>query len=227
MDINQKEIEKFDSYWLDEKHIQTLKEMNNTRCKFITNIMSLKNMHVLDVGCGGGILSESMASYGATVTGIDPSHSAISYAKKTLQTSKSDINYQQCDIGHFHKQNPDTTFNVITCLEVLEHLDHPEKLIEHCTSLLSPQGTIFFSTINRNLKSYLFAILGAEYLAKMLPKGTHEYEKFIKPSELIKTASLFNLTPIDYQGISYDILKNIFYLSSDISVNYIAAFRYH
>jgi 2-polyprenyl-6-hydroxyphenyl methylase / 3-demethylubiquinone-9 3-methyltransferase len=175
---------------------------------------------VLDIGCGGGILSESLAKKGALVTGIDASPQIIEMAKAHAKESELSIHYELCTAEEYAEKNAGT-FDSVTCMELLEHVPDPELLIQAASTCLKPKGSIFFSTLNRNIKSYLFAILGAEYLLRLLPKHTHDYEKFIRPSELFNWCKKAGLTPQEFNGINYNPLTKKAHLSKDISVNYL------
>ena len=179
-----------------------------------------KNVRVLDVGCGGGILAQALGELGAEVTGIDASEKTIGVAKSHSELIKSDVKFFQQTIEEFVSSNPEAKFDVITCLEMLEHVPSPGDIINSCSKILNDNGDIFFSTINRNPKSYLFAVIGAEYVLNLLPKGTHEYEKFIKPSELAKWIRDAGLTTQETIGLSYNPLTDNYWLGKDIQVNY-------
>ena len=222
------EIEKFSSlankWWDPESEFKPLHDINPIRLTWINNIVGgLKNKNVCDVGCGGGILAESMSSKGATVKGIDLSQKSINVAKIHANAVKSSVNYQLISSQDLSKTENEK-YDVVTCMEMLEHVPDPKKEILACTRLLKPSGQIIFSTINRNLKSFLFAIVGAEYILNLLPKGTHEYKKFIKPSELIRTTREANLNVIELIGLTYNPITKVYRLSKDTDVNYMVAF---
>lgn len=222
------EIEKFSSlankWWDPESEFKPLHDINPIRLTWINNIVGgLKNKNVCDVGCGGGILAESMSSKGATVKGIDLSQKSINVAKIHANAVKSSVNYQLISSQDLSKTENEK-YDVVTCMEMLEHVPDPKKEILACTRLLKPSGQIIFSTINRNLKSFLFAIVGAEYVLNLLPKGTHEYKKFIKPSELIRTTREANLNVIELIGLTYNPITKVYKLSKDTDVNYMVAF---
>ena len=222
------EIEKFSNlankWWDPESEFKPLHDINPIRLTWINNIVGgLKNKNVCDVGCGGGILAESMSSKGATVKGIDLSQKSINVAKIHANAVKSSVNYQLISSQDLSKTENEK-YDVVTCMEMLEHVPDPKKEILACTRLLKPSGQIIFSTINRNLKSFLFAIVGAEYILNLLPKGTHEYKKFIKPSELIRTTREANLNVIELIGLTYNPITKVYKLSKDTDVNYMVAF---
>lgn len=222
--IDQAEVEKFNAlahkWWDPTSEFRPLHEINPLRVNFITSKVNLKGKKLLDVGCGGGILSESMAKEGAHVTAIDQGEKVIKIAQLHNLESKLDIDYKQLNIEDFCKNNKNK-FDVITCLEMLEHVPNPASIIMAFSSLLKPNGKIFFSTINRNPKSFLFAIIGAEYILKLLPKGTHSYEKFITPAELMSWCEMERLNFNDIVGMTYNPLLKKYSLGKDVSVNYL------
>ncbi len=199
-------------------------ESSSRRLHYVQNHSVINNKKVLDVGCGGGLLSEALAAAGAHVTAIDMSEQALQIAKQHADEQQLDIDYQHCTIEHLAQQKA-TPFEVITCMEMLEHVPNPMSILQSCAELLTPGGMAFFSTINRNAKSYLNAIIGAEYILQLLPKGTHHYEKFIRPSELTQWANKACFTLRHLQGISYHPLKADFSLTRDVSVNYLACYQ--
>ena len=222
--VDLEEIEKFNllahKWWDPTSEFKPLHEINPLRLNFIKSSVNLKGKKVLDVGCGGGILSESLASADADVTGIDQGDKVIQIAKLHAKESGIKIKYKHINIEDFYK-NTDERFDVITCLEMLEHVPDPNSIINTCSKLLKPGGKIFFSTINKNLKAFLFAIIGAEYILNLLPKGTHEYKKFIKPSQLQAWTSRNNLSFDSIIGMTYNPITQKYKLSQDTSVNYI------
>lgn len=222
--IDQAEVEKFNAlahkWWDPTSEFKPLHEINPLRVNFIKSKVDLKGKKLLDVGCGGGILSESMAREGAHVTAIDQGEKVIKIAQLHNLESKLDIDYKQLNIEDFCKKNKNK-FDVITCLEMLEHVPNPASIVMACSSLLKPNGKIFFSTINRNPKSFLFAIIGAEYILKLLPKGTHSYEKFITPAELMSWCEVERLNFNDIVGMTYNPLLKKYSLGKDVSVNYL------
>lgn len=222
--IDQAEVEKFNAlahkWWDPTSEFKPLHEINPLRVNFIKSKLDLKGKKLLDVGCGGGILSESMAREGAHVTAIDQGEKVIKIAQLHNLESKLDIDYKQLNVEDFCKKNKNK-FDVITCLEMLEHVPNPASIVMACSSLLKPNGRIFFSTINRNPKSFLFAIIGAEYILKLLPKGTHSYEKFITPAELMSWCEVERLNFNDIVGMTYNPLLKKYSLGKDVSVNYL------
>lgn len=222
--LDQEEVNKFDElaskWWDEEGEFKPLHQINPLRVNFIEERSVLKGKKILDVGCGGGILAEAMGQLGGEVTGIDASPNTIGVAKAHSKSVNSGVIYKQKTIEEFIATNPDEKFDVITCLEMLEHVPSPLGVIQSCSSLLNDGGDIFFSTINRNPKSYLFAVIGAEYILNLLPKGTHDYEKFIKPSELAGWIRNSGLTTKETIGLSYNPITNNYWLGKDIQVNY-------
>ena len=226
--MNLQEIKKFDNlaheWWDINGKFKTLHHINPTRMEFIKSHTSLANQKILDVGCGGGILTESLAINGGVVTGIDLAPQSINVAKMHLFESNLKIDYQCIDIVEFANQNPQS-YDVITCMELLEHVDNPEYIISNCVKLLKPNGIIFLSTLDKTLKSYLLGVLVAEYILKLLPKGTHNYEKFIRPADLRHMLNKYNLQMNDLKGLSYNPLTNIAKITNDINVNYMVCAR--
>ena len=226
--IDPSEIKKFEdlaSRWWDEHgEFKPLHEMNPLRLNFINNHSPLSGKSVCDIGCGGGILSESMAKCGATTTGLDMGKAPLSVARLHAMESELEIDYQQITAEEFAQQHA-ATFDVITCMEMLEHVPDPSSVIEACCTLVKPGGSVYFSTINRNPKAYMLAIVGAEYLMKMLPRGTHDYSRFIKPSELDEWARNTGLKLNDLKGVSYNPLTGLFSQSQDVDVNYMVHYQ--
>ena len=225
--FEQQEVDKFDqtnSHWWDtDGPLKTLHKMNPIRMRFIRDTIDLTDKTVCDVGCGGGILTESLALYAKHVSGIDLNQSAIQTATEHSRiTGLMNIQYQQIDCESFASQNPDH-FDVVTCMELLEHVPKPESLVEACSKLLKPGGMVFFSTLNRTAACYLKAVLMAEHVMKILPVGTHDYAKFIKPSELVDMCRQFNLTLHAISGLTYIPLVDRVHLSTNMSTNYILA----
>jgi len=223
VNVDPKEIAKFDEvafrWWDPESEFKPLHEINPLRLKYIDQIAHLSGKKVVDVGCGGGLLSEAMSNAGGIVSGIDMGNGPIEIAKLHLLESNLDIDYQQITAEEFAAQNTEA-FDVVTCMEMLEHVPDPEAIIDACAKMLKPGGNIFFSTLNRNAKSYVHAILGAEYILKMLTPGTHDYKKFIKPSELARWIRGADLNLQDISGLTYNPINKNYKISKDIDVNY-------
>jgi 2-polyprenyl-6-hydroxyphenyl methylase/3-demethylubiquinone-9 3-methyltransferase len=221
--IDPAEIKKFEDlasrWWDTQGEFKPLHEMNPLRLNFINSSSPLDGKAVIDIGCGGGILSESMAACGATTTGIDMGKAPLAVARLHAMESDLDIDYQQTTAEEMAQQKP-AAFDVVTCMEMLEHVPDPASVIRACFNLLKPGGSVYFSTINRNPKSYALAIVGAEYLMKMLPRGTHDYAKFIKPSELDEWARAADLKLVNLKGVSYNPFTGLFSLSHNVDVNY-------
>ena len=222
--LDHEEVNKFDElaakWWDMEGEFRPLHQINPLRVGFIKDRCQLNGIKILDVGCGGGILAEALGSLGANVTGIDASENTIGVAKSHSKTVGSEVKFLQNTIEEFRSSNPNERFDVITCLEMLEHVPSPGNIIKICSEMLNDNGDIFFSTINRNPRSYVFAILGAEYILNLLPKGTHDYEKFIKPSELAKWIREAGLATKETIGLSYNPITGNYWLGKDIQVNY-------
>lgn len=218
------ELEKFSQlahrWWDPHSEFRPLHEINPLRLSWIDNHAKLEGKTVLDIGCGGGILAESMADAGATVTGIDLSEKALGVARLHLLESGKKVDYRMISAEELASQEPGT-FDIVTCMEMLEHVPNPASTIAACATLAKPSGHVFFSTINRNPKAYVFAILGAEYILRMLPKGTHDYAKFIKPSELARWAKSVGLQPDELIGMAYNPLSKKYSLGNDTAVNYL------
>ena len=206
-------------WWDKTSEFKPLHDINPLRLNYIDNAVSLKGKTVLDVGCGGGILSESMAEKGAKVTGIDLGEKALKVAQLHSLDSGVTVDYQLVAVEKLAEQQP-ASFDVVTCLEMLEHVPDPASVVAACAKLVKPGGHVFFSTINRNPKAYLFAVIGAEYVLNMLPRGTHDYVKFIKPSELASWMRLTGLSLVGQTGMSFNPITKHYWLDSDVSVNY-------
>jgi len=222
--VDPAELQKFASlahrWWDKNSEFKPLHEINPLRLGFIDAVANIDGKRVLDVGCGGGILSESMAAKGAEVIGIDLGEKALKVAQLHSLETGIKVDYRLLSVEALADEMPQS-FDVVTCMEMLEHVPDPAAVIEACARLVKPGGHVFFSTINRNPKAYLFAVIGAEYVLNMLPRGTHEYEKFIKPSELSSWARRSGLTVSGLKGMSYSPLSKRYWLGDDVSVNYI------
>ncbi len=218
------EIAKFEDlayrWWDKESEFKPLHDINPLRLNFIDERISLSGKKVLDVGCGGGILSESMANKGAIVKGIDLGKTPLSVAQLHAQESNITIDYEMISAENIAEREPGS-YDVVTCLEMLEHVPEPSSIVDACARLIKPEGHVFFSTINRNPKSYLFAVIGAEYILNLLPKGTHDYAKFIRPSELDNWMRNSNLSNQEIVGMSYNPISQHYWLGSDVTVNYL------
>ena len=212
-----------DEWWNEKGKFKILHQIKSHRMTYILDQINNKNINklkILDIGCGGGILSESLALEGATVVGIDLAEAGLEVAKLHLLESGLNIDYQFISAEEL-AQSEIESFDVITCLEMLEHVPDPSLIIEACSKLVKSNGRVFFSTINRNPKSYFFAIVGAEYVLNLLPKGTHNYEKFIRPSEIDGWARLYDLSISSMIGMTYNPITKKYKLDDDVSVNYI------
>lgn len=226
--VDTAEIAKFDAlasrWWDPHGDFRPLHEINPLRLDYIRQRVSLAECSALDVGCGGGILAEALARAGATVTGIDMAEGPLSVAKLHQKESGTTIEYLQSTAEELAVDRSGQ-FDVVTCLEMLEHVPSPARVIEACSTLVKPGGDVFFSTINRNPKSFLFAIVGAEYVLHLLPAGTHEYEKFIRPSELESWSRHAGLQLKGSTGLHYNPLTKDYSLGKNIDVNYLMHFR--
>ena len=225
--IDQAEIGKFDQlasrWWDPDSEFKPLHDINPLRLDYINRRVALAERKVIDVGCGGGLLAEGMARMGARVTGIDMGEAPLSVARLHLLESGAEVDYQRITAEDMAAQHPQE-FEVCTCLEMLEHVPDPASVVQACADLVEPGGQVFFSTINRNPKAYLFAIIGAEYLLRMLPRGTHDYGKFIRPSELERWARGAGLELRELTGMTYNPLGAEYRLGDDVDVNYLAWF---
>jgi len=222
------ELEKFSllahKWWDPNSEFKPLHDINPLRLNYIDRHAGLAGKTVLDVGCGGGILSESMAGLNANVSGIDLSDKALQVAKLHLLESGQHVNYRKIAVEDLAAEQPGH-YDIVSCMEMLEHVPDPQSIVAACAKLAKPGGWVFFSTLNRNPKSYLFAILGAEYVLKLLPRGTHDYARFIKPSELAQFCRNAGLSVTDLIGMSYNPLSQVYSLGSDTDVNYMIACR--
>ena len=234
--INKKEIDKFsklaDEWWDPEGKFKPLHNFNPVRLKYIKDTITkkfgnkseklpLKNINILDIGCGGGLLSEPLSRLGATVTGIDASDRNIKIAKMHLEKSKLDIDYYCSSPDKFVAKEK---FDVVLNMEIVEHVDNVDFFLLKSSELLKKNGLMFIATLNKTLKSYVLAIIGAEYILKWLPIGTHDWNKFLKPNDLINICKNNSLNLNDLIGVKFDILKNEWIVSKDSSVNYLAQF---
>jgi len=223
--VDPTEIEKFQSiasrWWDPESEFKPLHDINPLRVDYIESRSgNLPAKKILDIGCGGGILAEAMALKGASVTGIDMAEMSLKVAKLHLHESKLDIDYQLITAEEFAQQNAGE-FDIVTCLEMLEHVPDAASIVAAAASLLKPDGHLFFSTINRNPKAFVLAILGAEYIFNMIPRGTHDYKNFIKPSELASAVRANRMEVIDITGMTYNPLTRHYRLGRDVDVNYL------
>lgn len=210
-------------WWDKESEFRPLHQINPLRLTWIENIVPLKGKRVLDVGCGGGILADAMARSGADVLGIDLSTKALRVAQlHALEEQTQGVEYREISAEALAAEQP-AGFDVITCMEMLEHVPDPSLVVKACAALVKPGGFVFFSTINRNAKAYLFAIVGAEYVLNLLPRGTHDYAKLIKPSELASHCRASQLDLLHTKGLQYNPLTKNYWLDDDTSVNYMFA----
>ncbi|MBU3698093.1 bifunctional 2-polyprenyl-6-hydroxyphenol methylase/3-demethylubiquinol 3-O-methyltransferase UbiG [Dechloromonas sp.] len=218
------ELDKFGElahrWWDPNSEFKPLHDINPLRLDWIDQSIGLAGKRVLDVGCGGGLLSEGMATRGANVIGIDLSEKPLGVAKLHLLETGQKVDYRKIAVEALAEEMPGA-FDAVTCLEMLEHVPNPASVVSACARLVKPGGEVFFSTLNRNPKAYLLAVIGAEYVLQMLPKGTHDYAKFIKPSELARWAKTTGLEPAELLGMSYNPLTQKYSLNQDTSVNYL------
>ena len=225
--VDHAEVRKFEElasrWWDPHSEFKPLHDINPLRLGYIDRIAGLNGKRVLDVGCGGGILSESMAASGAEVTGIDMGEAPLEVARLHLLESGQEVDYQRIPVEQLAEQMP-AAFDVVTCMEMLEHVPDPGSIIQACHDLVKPGGKVFFSTLNRNPKSYLLAIVGAEYVLSMLPRGTHDFAKFIRPSELDRWIRQAGLHSIDISGMTYNPFTQVYRIDpNDVDVNYLVA----
>ncbi|QND86799.1 Bifunctional 3-demethylubiquinol 3-O-methyltransferase/2-polyprenyl-6-hydroxyphenol methylase [Chromobacterium vaccinii] len=226
--VDEHEIDKFSQlahkWWDKDSEFKPLHEINPLRLDFIDRHASIAGKKVLDVGCGGGILAESMALSGAQVTGIDLAKKSLKVAQLHSLESGVPIDYRCVPVEELAAEMP-ASFDVVTCMEMLEHVPDPESVVRACATLVKPGGWVFFSTLNRNAKAYLLAVVGAEYVLNMLPRGTHEYARFLKPSELSRMARHAGLGLQTLSGMGYNPVTRIYSLNDDTDVNYLMATR--
>jgi len=226
--VDPEEIKRFEAiaaeWWDPDGMFKPLHQINPLRLDYIAQRVDLKKAKVLDVGCGGGLLAEGMASQGADVTGIDRSPKALSVASVHSEQSGVAVDYQENDAETWAETHQET-YDVVTCLEVLEHVPDVERAVKACSDMLKPGGLFFFATLNRTPECYLKAIIGAEYVLGWLPKGTHQYSKFIRPSEMVQAVRHAGLVEQDMQGMSYAMLTGQFSLSNNLNVNYLGFAR--
>ncbi|MEY3219293.1 MAG: hypothetical protein RIT27_650 [Pseudomonadota bacterium] len=224
LNIDPREVNKFNQlaarWWDRNGECKPLHDINPLRLDYINQYVTLSGKNVLDVGCGGGILSEGLAQRGANVTAIDMSDAALTVAKLHLYESNLQIHYHQTTAEQWAKENPQQ-YDIVTCMEMLEHVPNPASVILACSQLVKSGGIVFFSTLNRHWKSYLLAILGAEYLLQLLPKGTHDYAHFIKPAELAQWLRESDLTLKHLKGMTYQPFSQTYHLTDDLSTNYL------
>ena len=226
--VDPAELAKFDAlatrWWDPEGEFRPLHEINPLRLDWIRQHVDLQDMRIVDIGCGGGILTESMAAAGATVSGIDMAEGPLSVARLHQHESGAAVDYRQATAEELAEAEAGQ-YDVVTCLEMLEHVPDPAQVIKSCHDLVRPGGHVFFSTINRNPKSFLFAIVGAEYVLKLLPAGTHEYDKFIRPSELEEWARHAGLELKDSIGMHYNPITKDYSLGRNLDVNYLMYYQ--
>ena len=228
MNADELELQKFSAlahrWWDPNSEFKPLHDINPLRLNYIDGVAAISGKKVLDVGCGGGILAESMAVRGADVTGIDLAEKPLKVAKLHLLETGHKVDYRLIAAEDLAAQQPEQ-FDVVTCMEMLEHVPDPASIVRACAQLVKPGGYLFFSTISRNPKSYLFAVIGAEYLLNLLPRGTHDYAKFIKPSELARFCRDADLNVNEVIGMTYNPFSKTYALSPDTTVNYLIAAR--
>ncbi len=228
MNADELELQKFSAlahrWWDPNSEFKPLHDINPLRLDYIDSHAHIAGKKVIDVGCGGGILSESMAVRGADVTGIDLGEKPLKVAKLHLLETGQKVDYRLIAAEAMAAEQPEQ-FDVVTCMEMLEHVPDPASIVRACAQMVKPGGHLFFSTLNRNPKSYVFAVIGAEYLLNLLPRGTHDYAKFIKPSELARFCRDAGLSVTEVIGLSYNPLSKVYSLGPDTAVNYMIAAR--
>jgi 2-polyprenyl-6-hydroxyphenyl methylase/3-demethylubiquinone-9 3-methyltransferase len=223
---SQAEIDKFNDlaheWWNTDGAFKTLHQINPLRCEFIQKHSQIRDKALIDVGCGGGILSEALTKLGAQVSAIDLAPQSIEIAKLHLYESNLSVNYECIEVGAKAAQSPES-FDVVTCMEMLEHVPDPSYIIQECAKLLKPNGMAFFSTLNRNFKSYALGVVAAEYVLNLVPQGTHDYQKFIKPAELRNMLKQAGFELVALSGMTYNPITQTAALSTDTSINYMVA----
>ncbi|WP_293762175.1 bifunctional 2-polyprenyl-6-hydroxyphenol methylase/3-demethylubiquinol 3-O-methyltransferase UbiG [uncultured Aquitalea sp.] len=226
--VDELEIDKFSQlahkWWDMESEFKPLHDINPLRLEYIDSFAGIAERRVVDVGCGGGILAESMAVKGAIVTGIDLAKKSLKVAQLHSLESGVQVDYRCVAVETLAEEAPES-YDVVTCMEMLEHVPDPESVVRSCARLVKPGGWVFFSTLNRNARAYLLAVVGAEYVLNMLPRGTHDYARFLKPSELSRMARHAGLEICDVRGMSYNPVTRIYALGEDTQVNYLMATR--
>ncbi|MEN9659914.1 MAG: hypothetical protein RL571_3379 [Pseudomonadota bacterium] len=228
INVDPSEIAKFSAlahkWWDIESEFKPLHEINPLRIDFMQKHVDLVGKKILDVGCGGGILAEGLARQGASVTGIDLAEKSLKVAELHLFESKLEVDYRCIPVEQLATEQPES-YDIVTCMEMLEHVPSPASVVAACARLVKPGGWVFFSTLNRNAKSYMLAVVGAEYVLGMLPRGTHDYAKFIKPSELARMTRNAEIETVSLSGLSYNPITKIYKLNDDAAVNYLIATR--
>jgi 2-polyprenyl-6-hydroxyphenyl methylase/3-demethylubiquinone-9 3-methyltransferase len=228
MNVDQSEIAKFSAlahrWWDPNSEFKPLHAINPLRLSWMKSFVNLEGKKVVDIGCGGGILAESIAQSGADTTGIDLSEKALKVAELHALEVGANLTYRAISAEDLAQEQAGQ-YDVVTCMEMLEHVPDPASVVRACATLCKPGGTLFFSTLNRNPKSYLFAIIGAEYILRLLPKGTHEYAKFIKPSELAHFTRAADLEMLGIKGLGYNPITQVYSLNDNVDVNYMIAVR--
>jgi 2-polyprenyl-6-hydroxyphenyl methylase/3-demethylubiquinone-9 3-methyltransferase len=228
MNVDQSEIAKFSAlahrWWDPNSEFKPLHAINPLRLSWMKSFVNFEGKKVVDIGCGGGILAESIAQSGADTTGIKKKKKALKVAELHALEVGANLTYRAISAEDLAQEQPEQ-YDVVTCMEMLEHVPDPASVVRACAALCKPGGTLFFSTLNRNPKSYLFAIIGAEYILRLLPKGTHEYAKFIKPSELVHFTRAAGLEMLGMKGLVYNPITQVYSLNDDVDVNYMIAVR--
>lgn len=228
MNVDQSEIAKFSAlahrWWDPNSEFKPLHAINPLRLSWMKSFVNFEGKKVVDIGCGGGILAESLAQSGADTTGIDLSEKALKVAELHALEVGANLTYRAISAEDLAQEQAGQ-YDVVTCMEMLEHVPDPASVVRACATLCKPGGTLFFSTLNRNPKSYLFAIIGAEYILRLLPKGTHEFAKFIKPSELVHFTRAADLEMLGIKGLGYNPITQVYSLNDNVDVNYMIAVR--